>query len=69
MARVGSRWDPLLTETFFAIIATGSLGAVISLAFWLTTGLSPWPIVVLALTGGLGFGVAILALTSPRRNG
>jgi hypothetical protein len=31
-------------------------------------GISPWPFVVLGEVGGLGFGVAMLALASPRRS-
>lgn len=61
------RIDPLLTETLVAMVATGALGGLIALSFWLATGLSPWPLVVLGETAGLGFGVALLALTSPRR--
>jgi hypothetical protein len=61
------RMDPLLHETLVALAVTFALGAVISLLFWLTTGLNPWPFVVLGETAGLGFGVALLALTSPRR--
>jgi hypothetical protein len=64
---VKPRIDPLLTETLVAIVATGVLAALIALFFWLTTGLSPWPMVVLGATGGLGFGMVMLALTSPRR--
>ena len=61
------RIDPLLTETLVALVATGALGGLIALSFWLATGISPWPIVVLGETTGLGFGIALLALTSPRR--
>jgi hypothetical protein len=61
------RLDPLLAETLVALAATTTLGVAIALAFWLATGLSPWPYVVLGETAGLGFGVAVLALTSPRR--
>jgi len=64
---VRPRIDPLLTETLVAMVATGALGGLIALSFWLATGLSPWPLVVLGETAGLGFGVALLALTSPRR--
>ena len=59
--------DPLLLDTLVALLATSCLGAAIALAFWLLTGLSPWPFVVLGEAAGLGFGVAMLALTSPRR--
>jgi hypothetical protein len=59
--------DPLLEDTLAALLATSVLGAVIALAYWLLTGISPWPFVVLGEVGGLGFGVAMLALCSPRR--
>jgi hypothetical protein len=59
--------DPLLAETLVAVAATTALGSLIALLFWLTTGLSPWPLVVLGETAGLGFGIVLLAFTSPRR--
>ena len=59
--------DPLIGETVVALLATIGLGGVIALLYWLTTGLSPWPFVVLGETAGLGFGISALALTSPRR--
>jgi hypothetical protein len=61
------RLDPLIEDTLAALLATSVLGAVVAGMYWLLTGLSPWPYVVLGETGGLGFGVALLALCSPRR--
>jgi len=61
------RLDPLVEDTLAALVATSLLGAAIALAYWLLTGLSPWPFVILGETSGLGFGVAMLALCSPRR--
>ncbi len=61
------RLDPLLEETLAATAAVVVLGLVISLMFWLLTGFSPWPGVVLGSLVGLGMGVPLLALTSPRR--
>jgi len=61
------RIDPLLEETLAACCAVALLGAVISVLFWLLTGLSPWPGVILGEIVGLGMGVPLLALTSPRR--
>jgi hypothetical protein len=58
---------PLLEDTLAALLATSILGTVIALAYWLLTGISPWPFVVLGEIGGLGFGVAMLALCTPRR--
>jgi hypothetical protein len=59
--------DPLIEDTLAALLATTVLGAVVALMYWLLTGISPWPFVVLGETSGLGFGVAALALCSPRR--
>jgi uncharacterized membrane protein YccC len=59
--------NPLLQDTLAALLATTLLGGVIAVAYWALTGLSPWPFVVLGEIGGLGFGVAMLALCSPRR--
>ena len=59
--------DPLLEETLYALAVATALGITISLIFWLTTGLSPWPIVVFGEIAGLGMGVTTLALTAPRR--
>ena len=61
------RLDPLIEDTLAALVATSILGLVIAGAYWVLTGISPWPIVILGETGGLGFGVALLALCSPRR--
>jgi uncharacterized membrane protein YdjX (TVP38/TMEM64 family) len=61
------RIDPLIEDTLAALLATSVLGAVVAAMYWLLTGLSPWPFVVLGETGGLGFGVAMLALCAPRR--
>jgi hypothetical protein len=58
---------PLLEDTLAALLSTSVLGAVIALAYWLLTGISPWPFVVLGEISGLGFGVAMLALCTPRR--
>jgi hypothetical protein len=61
------RLDPLVEDTLAALLATSVLGVAVALLYWLLTGISPWPFVVLGETGGLGFGVAMLALSSPRR--
>ena len=63
------RLDALPEETLVATASDGVLGAVLAAIFWIATGLSPWPFVVLGEVGGLGFGVALLALSSPRRSG
>ena len=61
------RLDPLLEETLAATFAVALLCLVISGMFWLLTATSPWPGVVLGSIVGLGMGVPLLALTSPRR--
>ena len=62
-----SRWDPLLEEALAASVAMVLLGSLVALLFWLSTGLSPWPMVVLAEVAGFGIGTVVLTLTSPRR--
>ena len=62
------RLNPLIEETISATIAMTALGAIIAALFWLFTGLSPWPYVILGEIAGFGFGIAVLALTSPRRD-
>ena len=56
-----------MQDALAALLATSVLGTVIALVYWLLTGISPWPFVVLGEIGGLGFGVAMLALCTPRR--
>ena len=56
------RLDPLIEDTLAALVATSVLGVVIASAYWLLTGISPWPFVILGEMGGLGFGVAMLAV-------
>lgn len=63
------RLDPLLEEVIMATIAVTLLGAAIALFYRLVTGSSPWPGVILGEAAGLGFGIALLALASPRRGG
>jgi hypothetical protein len=54
-------------DTLAALLATSVLGVVIALMYWLLTGISPWPFVVIGEIGGLGFGVVMLALSTPRQ--
>jgi hypothetical protein len=63
----GVRLDPLLEETLAATAAVAMLATLVSGLFWLLTGVSPWPGVALGSLVGLGMGVPLLALTSPRR--
>jgi hypothetical protein len=59
--------DPLVEDLLHALFATSVLGVGIAVVYWWLTGISPWPFVVLGEISGLGFGVAMLALCSPRR--
>lgn len=61
------RLHPLLEEFLAALAAVTCLGAAVAAIFWLTTGLSPWPGVILGEIAGFGFGISVLVLTSPRR--
>jgi hypothetical protein len=60
--------DPLLEEALVAVLAIGALTAVIGVLYWLATGLSPWPLIVLADIAAFGTGMAVLLATSPRRD-
>ncbi|MBM4437854.1 MAG: hypothetical protein FJ029_11625 [Actinobacteria bacterium] len=44
-----------------------AVGVVVALVFWLVTGVSPWPGLVLGEVAGFGFGIVLLTLASPRR--
>jgi hypothetical protein len=59
--------DPLVEETIAATLAVALLGVVLTVFFWLATGVSPWPGIILGEIVGLGMGIPLLALTSPRR--
>jgi hypothetical protein len=57
---------PVLLEEFLvALAASTCLGAAIAAVYWLVTGLSPWPGLILGEVIGFGWGSALLALTSP----
>ncbi len=60
--------DPLLEEVAVAAVAMAALGVIVAALFWLFSGLSPWPFLVLAEIGAFGFGIALLALTTPKRS-
>ncbi len=48
-------------------LALAALGGVVALFYWLVTGLSPWPGLVLGEGFGLATGLGVLTLASPRR--
>jgi hypothetical protein len=58
--------DPLVEEVLVAAVAVSVLIALIAVLYWLSTGLSPWPFVILAAIAGFAPGIAILSITSPR---
>ena len=60
-----SRLPPLLREFVVAAISMTLLGTVTAVCFYLFTGLSPWPFVLLAEIAGFGFGAVMLALPIP----
>jgi uncharacterized RDD family membrane protein YckC len=59
--------SPMLEEFLVATVAIVALLAFISLLYWLFTGSSPWPELVLAQAMIYGSGIGVLTLTSPRR--
>jgi len=61
------RQHPLLQDLLAGTTAMTVLGAVVATLYWAFTGLSPWPGLVLGEVAGFGFGIALLALASPRR--
>ena len=64
---VALKLNPLLEEFLAASAAILALLALVSLLYWLVTGLSPWPEIVVAQVLIYGSGVGVLTLTSPRR--
>ena len=59
--------NPLLEELIAASVAMTAVIVVLSTIYWLFTGLSPWPWVVVAQVVVFGSGLGVLTLTSPRR--
>ena len=59
--------DPLLEEAFVAACVMTAIGAAIAFFYWVLTDLSPWPYVVLCEVAAFGFGVVLLALSSPKK--
>ncbi len=64
---MGTRGDPMWRELGVAVLAMSCLAGLIAGLYWVFTGHSPWPFVVLGEVAGFGFGVSLLAITSPRR--
>ena len=59
--------DPMLEEAIVASISMFILGVFIALSFYVITGISPWPFVVLSECAAFGMGIALLTFASPRR--
>ena len=59
---------PLVEELIAAVLAMTLLGVAVALLFWVGTGISPWPYVVLAEIGSCIFGIVLLLATSPMRH-
>jgi hypothetical protein len=41
---------------------------LLALVYWATTGMSPWPVFVLAELPGAGFGFILLSMSTPYRS-
>lgn len=61
------RRHALIEEAVVATVALSLLGALVAFLFWSTTGLSPWPGVVLGEAVAIAWGVILIILTSPSR--
>ena len=59
--------DPMLEEALVATISMFILGVFIALAFYVVTGVSPWPFVILSECAAFGMGIALLTFASPRQ--
>ncbi|MBM3139840.1 MAG: hypothetical protein FJZ92_06385 [Chloroflexi bacterium] len=57
----------LVEETAIAFTVMLAIAVIVAALFWALTGISPWPYVVLAEVAGVGWGTAMLALSSPAR--
>ena len=59
------RHHPILEEAVAASVALTLVAAFISAAYWLATGLSPWPAVVLCEVVAFAWGLILVIVTSP----
>jgi formate/nitrite transporter FocA (FNT family) len=62
------RRHPILEEAIVASVALAFVATFIALTYWLSTGLSPWPVVVLCEIVAFGWGVILVVVTSPSWN-
>jgi len=58
--------DPIVEEAIVATISMLVLGTFIALSFYVVTGISPWPFVILSECAAFGMGIALLTFASPR---
>ena len=59
--------SPLAEDLVHASLGMAALIALLSLIYWVFTGLSPWPEVIILQAVGFGSGLGVLTLTSPHR--
>jgi formate/nitrite transporter FocA (FNT family) len=62
------RRHAILEEAVVAAIGLAVIGAFIAGVFWLATGRSPWPGLILAETVTFGWGLLLVVITSPSWN-
>jgi formate/nitrite transporter FocA (FNT family) len=60
-----SRRRALIEETVVAAVALAVISGFIDGIFWLSTGRSPWPGLVLAECVTFGWGLILVVVTSP----
>jgi hypothetical protein len=61
--------NPIIEELIAGVVMMTVFGAFLAFFYWAITGNNPWPFIVLAEVAALGFGVVLLALCGPRRQG
>jgi hypothetical protein len=61
------RRHALVEEAVVATVALSLLSTLVAIVFWGTTGLSPWPGVVIGEAVAISWGVILIVLTSPSR--
>jgi formate/nitrite transporter FocA (FNT family) len=60
-----SRRRALVEETVVAAVGLAVISVLIDAIFWLSTGRSPWPGLVLAECVAFGWGLILVVVTSP----
>jgi formate/nitrite transporter FocA (FNT family) len=62
------RRHPIIEEAIVASLALALIGAIIAAIFWRSTGMSPWPGLVLAEAFAFTWGLLLVVITSPSWN-